>query len=118
MLGAGTRAALREWQSARDLEPTGYLTAAAAEVLRSVGEQVVTDSVVAVAEEAQRVSDSIARVEAEAEEAQRVSDSIARLKRKRRSSGWPRLRSGGVRGGGSGTAGNAPRWWWLHGGVT
>ena len=79
LLGAGTRAALREWQSARDLEPTGYLTAAAAEVLRSVGEQVVTDSVVAVAEEAQRVSDSIARVEAEAEEAQRVSDSIARV---------------------------------------
>ena len=44
LLGAGTRAALREWQLARDLEPTGYLTAATAEVLRTVGEQVVAEA--------------------------------------------------------------------------
>ena len=44
LLGTGTRAALREWQLARDLEPTGYLTAATAEVLRTVGEQVVAEA--------------------------------------------------------------------------
>ena len=83
LLGTGTRAALREWQSARDLEPTGYLTASTAEVLRTVGEQVVADSVVAVAEEAQRVSDSIARVEAEAEE-QRLAAAAERRRPGRR----------------------------------
>ena len=68
LLSTGTRSALREWQTARDLEPTGYLTAAMAEVLRAVGEQAVADSMVAIAEEAQRVSDSIAEADAEAEE--------------------------------------------------
>ena len=74
LLGAGTRAALREWQSARGLEATGYLTLSVVDVLRVVGEQVVSDSIAearqltaAEAEEAQRVSDSIARAEAEAQ---------------------------------------------------
>ena len=63
LLGAGTRAALREWQLARDLEPTGYLTAATTEVLRTVGEQVVAEA----EEVAAAVADSIARAEADAQ---------------------------------------------------
>ena len=74
LLGVGTRGALREWQSARGLEATGYLTLSVVDVLRVVGEQVVSDSIAeagqlaaAEAEEAQRVSDSIARAEADAQ---------------------------------------------------
>ena len=70
LLGTGTRVALREWQSARDLEPTGYLTAAMVEVLRIVGEQGVADSVAEagrVVAEAERAADSIARAVAEAQ---------------------------------------------------
>ena len=67
LLGAGTRAALREWQSARDLEATGYLTAATAEVLRTVGEQVAADSVVEAERVAAAAADSIARADAEAQ---------------------------------------------------
>ena len=36
ILEEGTRAALRAWQKERDLEPTGYLTAEAVEVLQAV----------------------------------------------------------------------------------
>ena len=86
LLGMGTRSALQAWQTARDLESTGYLTAGTAEVLRAVGEQVVADSVAEAERVASEAADSIARAEAdalrvaaaEAEEAQRVSDSIAR----------------------------------------
>ena len=74
LLGSGTRAALREWQSARGLEATGYLTLPVVDVLRVAGEQVVSDSIAeagqlaaAEAEEAQRVSDSIARAEVDAQ---------------------------------------------------
>ena len=74
LLGSGTRAALREWQSARGLEATGYLTLSVVDVLRVAGEQVVSDSIAeagqlaaAEAEKAQRVSDSIARAEADAQ---------------------------------------------------
>ena len=62
LLGVGTRGALREWQSARDLEATGYLTAATAEVLRTVG-----DSVAAAERVAAAAADSIARAEADAQ---------------------------------------------------
>ena len=67
LVGTGTRGALREWQAARDLDATGYLTAATAEVLRSVGEQVVADSVAEAEQLAAAVSDSIARAEADAQ---------------------------------------------------
>ena len=66
LLGTGTRSALRAWQSARDLESTGYLTAGTAEVLRAVGEQVVADSVAEVERVAAALSDSIAAAEADA----------------------------------------------------
>ena len=61
LVGTGTRGALREWQSARDLDATGYLTAATAELLRTVGEQAVADAERVAAEAA----DSIARAEAD-----------------------------------------------------
>ena len=67
LLGAGTRAALREWQLARDLEPTGYLAAGTADVLRMVGEQAVADSVAEAERLAAAAADSIARADAEAQ---------------------------------------------------
>ena len=67
LVGTGTRGALREWQAARDLDATGYLTAATAEVLRTVGEQVVADSVAEAEQVAAAVSDSIGRAEADAQ---------------------------------------------------
>lgn len=74
MLGEGTRAALREWQQARDLEPTGFLAAGTADVLRRVGQQAVTDSVME-AERLAAAADSIARAE---EEAQRLAAAAER----------------------------------------
>ena len=45
LLGGGTRAALRAWQTGRGLEATGYLTAETSGVLQQAGERAVADSV-------------------------------------------------------------------------
>ena len=45
LLAGGTRAALRAWQTSRELEATGYLTVETAGALQRAGERAVADSV-------------------------------------------------------------------------
>ena len=64
LFGAGTRATLREWQSASGVPATGYLDAAAVEALRVAGEE-------AARVEAQREAERAAEAQREAERAAR-----------------------------------------------
>ena len=76
LVGGGTRAALRAWQTDRGLEGTGYLTGETAGVLRQAGERAVADSILA-AERAEE--DRLASERAEAArqaEAQQFADAL------------------------------------------